>query len=154
MTFRKTLIIFFGILMLGFFSCVEENKTNQEDSVQNSGDLPLSPALPPGPKPFNLSSMPGTKLIIAGNYGVEADQLNRLTTDEDVEVTIFLKSSGLLMPYRITEDTDNNKIIHGADSSEPWEGVIRKGRVYSILVGDTPANKEDESFMVHVQKKL
>jgi hypothetical protein len=154
MMLKNLSIVLFGIFLLGFFSCVEENKTNQEDYSLNSEESQLSPALPPGPKPFNLSSMPGTKLVIAGNYGVEADQLNRLTTDEDVEVTIFLKSSGLLMPYRITEDTDNNKILHGADNSEPWEGIIRKGRVYSILVGDAPANKEDESFMVHVQKKL
>ncbi len=140
--------------MWGFSSCMEENNTPKEDSTQNPEGMQLTPALPPGPKPFNLSSMPGTKLVIAGNYGVEADQLNRLTTDEDVEVTIFLKSSGLLMPYRITEDTDNNKILHGAESSEPWEGTIKKGKVYSILVGDRPANKEDESFMVHVQKKM
>lgn len=145
--------LFSGLLLLVILSliaCKNDSKKAEEATSQDNTTIEVSPELTPGPKPYDLDNMKGSKLVVAGDYGVEADQLNRLISTSGQDVTVYAKSNGVEVPFELAE---GNTVIHPVSSSGPWEGTFKAGVIYSVIIGPQPQNTENNQFSIHVQKR-
>ncbi len=155
MKFFKLALFLFGLST--FIAC---NESNNED-LANSTDLETSvspnqevrPAVEPGVKPYDIDNIKGTKLILAGSYLSPTDQVNRLTSTKGADVTIYLMSNGLQMPFRLVSESENNEILQNADIVQPWEGSFKPGYIYTIHTGSLPTNASNDQFKLQVQLK-
>ena len=140
-----------------FIACNESNNENQANSsdveTSVSPNQEVRPALEPGVKPYDIDNIKGTKLILAGSYLSPTDQVNRLTSTKGVDVSIYLMSNGLQMPFRLVSENENNKILQNADVVAPWEGRFQPGYIYTIHTGSMPANADNDQFKLQVQIK-
>lgn len=143
---------FLLLAMLSLFACKNDNnKTEETATTQENTTIEVSPELTPGPKPYDIDNMKGSKLVVAGNYGVEADQLNRLVSANGQAVTIYAKSNGVEVPFELTEG--GTTVIHSINTAGPWEGSFKPGIVYNVIIGPQPQNTENNQFSIHVQKR-
>lgn len=154
---RLLKIIFFALGVMTIISCNETNK--KENTELNAGetavtsDPDIKPAIPPGPRPYDLDNLQGKKLVVAGSYLSPTDQVNRFISTQGTDVTIYMISNGLEVPFRLVSDSENGNILQNADVAKPWEGTFKAGHVYTIHTGQQPANSENDEFKIHIQKK-
>lgn len=149
-------IILFTLGTMAMVACNETNNTSGDtvrEETEVNADTRIKPAIPPGPKPYDLDNLQGKKLVVAGSYLSPTDQVNRFISTNGTDVIIYMISNGLEVPFRLVSDSEDGKILQNADVPAPWEGTFKAGHVYTIHTGQQPANSENDQFKIHIQKK-